>query len=115
MQQNLTSIYRTSRRLIYRNRVIGVTFSPVVRVRARTGLQAMVIENVVKRLPVLNPFCQVWVGDPTQPVADCVDLARCYELLAFFGEDAGVEEQFGVFDVWTVSLENIVLCPTFYT
>jgi len=115
MLQNLMPIYKTSGTLIYRNGVIGVTFSQVVRVVARIGLQALAIEHVVKGLPVLNAFCQVWVCDPAQPVADGVDLARCYELLALFGEDPGIEEQFGVFNVRTVSLENVVLCPTFYT
>ena len=53
--------------------------------------------------------------DPVGPDADGVDLARCYELLALFGEDAGVEDQFGIFNVWTVSLENVVPCRTSYT
>jgi len=73
------------------------------------------IENVVKGLPVLNTFCQVWVRDPVGANADGVDLARCYELLALFGEDAGVEDQFGIFNVRTVSLENVVPCHMFYT
>ena len=54
--------YKISGRSIYRNGVIGVTFSPVV--VARIGLQALAIENVVKGLSVLNAFCQVWVRDP---------------------------------------------------
>ena len=75
----------------------------------------MAIKNVVQGLPVLNTLCQVWVRNPAEPVADCVDFARCYELLTLFGEDSSIEEQFRIFNVWTVSLKNIVLCPTFYT
>ena len=73
------------------------------------------IRNVVKGLPVLNAFCQVWVSDPVEPDTNGVDLASCYELLALFGEDTPVEDQFGVLDIRTVARENVVLYRTFHT
>ena len=64
---------------------------------------------------MLNTFRQVRVRDPVGPDADSVNPARRHELLALFGEDASVEDQFGVFKVRTVRLENVVPCRTFYT
>ena len=73
------------------------------------------IGNVVERLPVFNTFSQVRVRDPVEPDTNCVDLPRCYKLLAFFREDAGIEDQFGVLDIWTVRREDVVRCRTFNT
>ena len=73
------------------------------------------IGNVVERLPVFNTFSQVRVRDPVEPDTNCVDLPRCYELLALFGEDTSIEDQFGVLDIWTVRRENVVRCRTFNT
>jgi len=73
------------------------------------------IGNVVEGLPVLNTFSQVRVRDPVEPDTNRVDFARCYELLALFREDTSVEDQFGVLDIWTVRLKNVVWCRTFHT
>jgi len=72
------------------------------------------IGNVVEGLPVLNTFSQVWVRDPVEPDTNGIDLSRCYELLALFREDTSVEDQFGVLDIWTVGLENVVRCRAFH-
>jgi len=103
-------IRKIFKRLIYRSGVIGVTFRPVF--LARLGLQVFDIGNDVEGLPVLNTFSKVWVRDPVEPDTNRVDLPRCYELLALFGE---VEDQFGVVDIWTVRREDVVLCRTFHT
>ena len=66
------------------------------------------IGNVVKGFSVLNTFCQVRVRDPVEPDANRVDLARCQELLTFFGLNTGIEDHFGILDVWPVGLEDVV-------
>jgi hypothetical protein len=112
-QYNIHQNPDDSRELIYSNRVIGVTFSPVV--VAALGLQVWDIGNVVKGFSVLNTFYQVWVRDPVEADADRVDLARCYELFALFGENIGIEDKFGVLNIWTICLEDVVLCRTVHT
>ena len=64
---------------------------------------------------MLNTFCEVRVCDPVEPDGNGVDLARCDKLLALFGEDTTVEDQFGILDIWTVGFEDVVLCCTFHT
>ena len=99
--------------LIYSNRVISVTFTPVV--VARLGLQVWDIGNVVKGFSVLNTFCEVGVRDPVEPDANCVDLARCQELLTLFGLNTGIEDQFGILDIWAVGFKDVVFCCTVHT
>jgi hypothetical protein len=101
------------RRSIHRSGVIGVTFRPIF--LARFGLQMFDIGNIVEGLPVLNTFSQLWVRDPVEPDTNRVNLAKCHELLALFGEDTSVKNQFGVLDIWTVGLEDVVRCRTFHT
>ena len=108
-----TRTHNIFKRLIYRSGVIGVAFRPVS--LARLGLQMFDIRNVVKGFPVFNTFSQVWVRDPVEPDTNRIDLPRCYELLALFGEDTSIEDQFGVLDIWSVRREDVVLCRTFNT
>jgi hypothetical protein len=102
-----------SGRLINGYRVIGVSFTPVV--ADRLGLQLCNIRNVVKGFPVLNTFRQVWMSDPVEADSNCADLARCHKHLTLFWENTGVEEQFGVLNVWPIALKNFVLDRTRHT
>jgi hypothetical protein len=103
-------IHKIFKQLIYRS---GVTFRPVF--LTRLGLQVFDIGNIVKGLPVLNTFSKVRLRDPVEPDTNRNDLPKCYELLALFGEDTSIKDQFGVLDIWTVRCEDVVLCCTFNT